>query len=127
MSDFTVWIVQEKLGFEPVFLLKLIIMLAFLVIFGFGIALYMEAKMGTAPYDTLGDIIDERTHGKIPYRYARIILDVTCVLVGVAFGLTRGKMVFGICTIVLACGTGLIAGFFRKLLTAGNKEKNGEN
>lgn len=115
MSDFTVWIVNDKLGYYPNIPVKIIFLIVFLMVFSIGIAMYMEASMGTAPYDTLGDIIEDRTHGKIPYRYARVIMDIICVAAGSVMALFKHTMVFGVCTIILACLTGIVAGYFRKI------------
>lgn len=116
ISDFTLWLTSDILKLTPGIAVRVLLLLVFLIVFALGIAMYMEADMGTAPYDTLGEIIDRATHGKIPFKYARVGLDVTSVLLGILFGtIIMNEKVFGIGTIILAVCTGLVAGTFRKL------------
>lgn len=116
ISDFTLWFTSDILKLTPGIAVRVLLLLVFLIVFALGIAMYMEADMGTAPYDTLGEIIDRATHGKIPFKYARVGLDVTSVLLGILFGtIIMNEKVFGIGTIILAVCTGLVAGTFRKL------------
>lgn len=115
ISDLTLWITSDVLKLAPGMAVRVLLLLVFLIIFALGIAMYMEADMGTAPYDTLGEIIDHATHGKIPFKYARVGLDVTSVLLGILFGtVLMHEKVFGVGTIVLAVCTGLVVGTFRK-------------
>lgn len=125
MSDFTFWIVSDVLKISPNIPVKIILVAVFLVVFSLGIAIYMEAEIGTAPYDTLGEIISKVTDNRVPFHIARVMVDVTHVLIGILLGtVIMKKKVFGICTIILAFCVGFIVGGFRKLF---NKKKEKEN
>lgn len=124
ISDFTLWIVSDVLKLEPGIIARMILLILFVLIFGFGIAMYMEADMGTAPYDTLGEIIERATHGKLPFKYARVALDILHVLIGILLGtVIMHERVFGAGTIVLAIFTGLVAGTFRKFFHKINRRR----
>lgn len=75
-----------------------------------GAALYMNATLGIASYDALALIMEEQSHGKLKFKWARIITDVTCVLIGFVLGATTG-----IGTFIMAFLTGPIVGCFRKI------------
>lgn len=123
ISDFTLWIVSDVLKVSPNAPVKVILVAVFLVVFSFGIAMYMEAEIGTAPYDTFGEIISKATDNRIPFHIARVIIDVIHVLAGILLGtVIMKKKVFGICTIILALCVGFIVGWFRKLIRK-KKEK----
>lgn len=64
-----------------------------------GCSFYVTSGLGMAPYDALSYLVPERT--KIPFRWWRIALDVTCVAIGFACGST-----VGIGTLIMAFGTG---------------------
>lgn len=127
VSDLVFWLVNDGIKYSPNLVMRFVLLLVFLVVFGLGIALYMETDMGTAPYDTLGEIIDHATKGRLPFKYARVILDVISVLIGILLGtVIEHETVFGIGTILLAVGTGLIAGTFRKFIRNRRSRKNSE-
>lgn len=91
--------------------LRIVILFVALVVLTFGVGLYMECNLGVAPYDALGDEVEQWTKGHIPFRFARMGLDVICVGVGFLCG-----SVIGICTLVVALGTGPIVSFFRSIV-----------
>lgn len=64
-----------------------------------GCSFYVTSGLGMAPYDALSYLVPNRT--KIPFRWWRIGLDVTCVAVGFLCGST-----VGIGTLIMAFGTG---------------------
>lgn len=64
-----------------------------------GCSFYVTSGLGMAPYDALSYLVPERT--KIPFRWWRIALDVTCVVIGFLCGST-----VGIGTLIMAFGTG---------------------
>lgn len=74
----------------------------------FGVALYMESNMGIAAYDALSQIIDERSHGKLPFKWVRVTTDIMCIAIGYFSG-----SVVGIGTLVAGFFTGPIVSFFR--------------
>lgn len=75
----------------------------------FGIALYMECDLGVAPYDMIGQIVEERTHGKIKFKWVRIFTDCLCMVIGFVSGGT-----VGLATILISVFTGPIVSWFRK-------------
>ena len=83
---------------------------------GLGVALYMAAEMGISPYDSVGLIIVDMTGGRIPFRWARVLSDVTAVSVGVIFCLLSGGnmgMILGVGTICSALLNGPLIQFFK--------------
>ena len=74
----------------------------------FGIALYMFCDLGAAPYDRLSVIAETYSHGRLPFRWARVCLDIFSAIVGVATG-----AVVGIGTVIIAFFTGPIVSFFK--------------
>lgn len=76
-----------------------------------GAAMYMECQMGTAAYDALGMVIDERSRGKLNYRGIRILTDVVCVTIGIL-----SQSVVGIGTVIGAFFTGPLISVFRKMI-----------
>lgn len=64
-----------------------------------GCSVYMTPELGSAPYDTLGIQIHEKS--KIPFKVCRIATDIICVIISLIFG---GNV--GIGTVIMAFGTG---------------------
>ena len=79
----------------------------------FGISLYMFCDLGAAPYDRLGVIIENYSHGKIKYKWARVGQDVISAVVGLMTG-----SVVSIGTVIVALFTGPIVSFFRDTAVA---------
>lgn len=98
--------VQSISGNLPV---RIVLLVAGIITLCYGVALYMEADMGTASYDALSQIIDERSKGKLPFRYVRIVTDIICVVIGFSCG-----SIVGIGTVVTSLFTGPLVSFFRK-------------
>lgn len=74
-----------------------------------GCAFYVTCGLGMAPYDCISYIVPERT--KIPFRWWRIITDVSIVAIGFACGAS-----IGIGTLLMAFGTGPVLPLFCKYL-----------
>ena len=79
----------------------------------FGVALYMFCDLGSALYDRLGVIIENYSHGKIKFKWARVCLDIFSTVVGFLTG-----SVIGIGTVIIAFFTGPIVSFFREKVIA---------
>ena len=82
-----------------------------------GVALYMIADMGLAPYDSVALIIEKLTKGKVPFQFARVASDITVIVIGVAFCLAADNnvwLIVGIGTIANALLNGPLIQFFRK-------------
>ena len=85
MADFICWLFQEVLKVEMTLPLRLGALFIGCMFAGLGVSLYMTAEMGIAPYDSVAVIIEKVTKGRIPFQYARVLSDVTVVIVGVIF------------------------------------------
>lgn len=88
--------------------LRIICLITGVLAICYGVALYMEADMGTAAYDALSQIIDEKSGGKLPFRWVRIFTDIICIMIGYFSG-----SVVGIATIITGFFTGPLVSFFR--------------
>lgn len=64
--------------------IRLIGLVLALLVFNLGIAIYLEAKIGTAPYDAVAPIIEDRTG--FSFKLSRIIQDMIVVAVAFFFG-----------------------------------------
>ncbi|MCR5100063.1 MAG: hypothetical protein K6B41_01760 [Butyrivibrio sp.] len=49
-------------------------------------SLYMNADMGVAPYDGIPVIINEQIFPKVPFKYIRIIFDLSVIVIGCLAG-----------------------------------------
>lgn len=115
-ADLGVSLITGLLGSFPSFAgfdaygLRVLIFAVGMAITLFVTSFYMGADAGLAPYDTLAYIIEGRTHGKVPFRIARIVTDLTCIAIGFGFGLPKGTQwqLVGLGTIVMGFGVGPI-------------------
>ena len=79
----------------------------------------MAAELGVSPYDSVAILLEKQTKGKLPFRTARVLSDVTCVVIGVAFcllGKNELREIVGLGTILNALFNGPLIQFFRGLL-----------
>ncbi len=116
-ADLICWFVNDRLRLEMTMPLRIAALLAGCMFAGLGVAFYMVAEMGIAPYDSVALIIEKFTHNKIQFQYARVISDVTCVVIGIVFCLTAGNnlwMIVGIGTLCNAFFNGPLIQFFKK-------------
>lgn len=115
IADFCIWMFGVAgitvSGLEDVILIRILFMCMGVLTICFGVALYMECDLGIAPYDALGEIIEQLTHGKMKFKWARMMLDIICVLIGFISG-----NIVGVATIVTAFFTGPIVTWFREKL-----------
>ncbi len=120
LADFICWLFLDILKVEMTLPLRIIALIIGMLFAGLGVALYMVADMGVAPYDAVGIIIEEVTHNKLKYDKARIISDVTVVIVGVVFCLMSGGklgLIIGIGTVCNALFNGPLIQFFKTHVT----------
>lgn len=120
LADLICWLFQDILNVEMTLPLRIAALIIGMLFAGLGVALYMVADMGIAPYDAVGIIIEELTHNKLKYDKARIISDVTVVIVGVAFCLMSGGnlgLIIGIGTVCNALFNGPLIQFFKTHVT----------
>ena len=85
LADFICWMFQDILKVEMTLPLRIVALFIGMFFAGMGVALYIVADMGVAPYDAVGIIIEELTQNRLKYDKARVISDVTVVIVGVVF------------------------------------------
>ena len=100
-------------GLEGNFALRAAILATGVLVVCFGIALYMVCDLGSAPYDRLGVIIENYTHHKVKFKWARVCLD----LISMGIGFATGSVV-GVGTIIIAFFTGPVVSFFRDTIVA---------
>lgn len=72
-----------------------------------GVAIYMRADLGIAPYDAAAKIIEEQSKTKLKYREIRVLTDLGCVGAGFLLGAP-----IGIGTVLTAFFTGPLINFF---------------
>lgn len=116
MADFICWLFQDVMKIEMVLPLRIAALFIGCLFAGLGVSFYMVAEMGIAPYDSVALIIEKWTRGKIPFQYARVVSDVTVVIVGVVFCLLSGgelRLIIGIGTICNALFNGPLIQFCR--------------
>lgn len=116
MADFICWLFQEVWEVNMTLPLRILALVTGSLFAGIGVAFYMAAEMGIAPYDSVALIIEKGTNGKIKFQYARILSDITVVIVGVAFCLLSGgdlRLIIGIGTVCNALFNGPLIQFFK--------------
>lgn len=120
IADLLCWIVLEVLGLKAGLFLRIVFMLIGTLFASFGCALYMEAQLGIAPYDSVAFVVTKVTKERISFRLARVMSDVTVVCIGVIFCLAAHNPVgeiLGLGTIVNAFCNGPLIQFFRGKIT----------
>ncbi len=120
ISDFFIW-VASKMGFSPAGFsgnmpIRIVLMLLGIVLMAYGLALYFEADLGVASFDSLAPMIEMWTKGKIKFSIARIIGDASCMVLGFILG-----AIVGPATIIIAFGLGPMVAFFRRRISDGKK------
>ena len=116
-ADFLCWVVLDVLKVEMTLPLRILALCLGTLFASLGVALYMIADMGLAPYDSVALIIEKLTKGKVPFQFARVASDITVIVIGVVFCLAAGNnvwLIVGIGTIANALLNGPLIQFFRK-------------
>ena len=96
--------------------LRVAALMAGSVLSALGVALYITPELGTAPYDSLGLIVEDAAGGRVSFRSARVAIDVTAVVTGVVFCLLAGgelRLILGVGTVCNALFNGPMIQFFR--------------
>ena len=88
--------------------LRLLLLCTGMFIMVFFNSFYISAGLGMAPYDAFGYVVETVTHKKIAFRWARVVSDLTCVILAFVIASTMGIQweLVGIGTVVMACGIG---------------------
>ena len=119
IADFICWLVQEALTLTLGIPVRILLLPAALLFASSGVALYMKADMGIAPYDSVAVVIETLTRERIPFHIARILSDVTVVVIGAGSCLMAGEtvwLVIGVGTVCNAFLNGPAIQQFRKWL-----------
>lgn len=76
---------------------------------------YISADLGMSPYDALGFII-EKLSGGFPFKWARVVTDIVCVVIAYFVAGRNGSQweLIGIGTVIMAFGTGPLLSFFKE-------------
>ena len=115
-ADLLCWLVQDLAEIEMLLPLRIGALALGCVFASLGVALYMPAEMGMSPYDSVAVMLEKMTRGKLPFQYARVLSDVTVVVVGVVSCLAAGASIWtvvGLGTVCNACFNGPMIQFFR--------------
>lgn len=91
--------------------LRIVVLLIALTVFIFAAAVYMDVKLGTAPYDAIPFMISEHQH-KLSFRAIRMCFDFTVIFIGFIFGGT-----VGIVTILMGFTLGPVISFIGKKIS----------
>ncbi len=124
IADFICWMVLDVMGVEAGLPLRILFLCIGMVLCSLGCALYMEADLGLSPYDSVPFVILKFTGDRISFRVARVIADVTVMVIGVVFCLAGHndlREIVGIGTVINAFCNGPLIQFFRTLIPAGSK------
>ena len=118
-ADFLCWLFLNRIGLQVTMPLRILFLILGTLFASLGCACYMIADMGISPYDSVAFIITKMTKDKVSFRFARVLSDVTAVVVGVGFCLAAHNPVWeivGVGTIVNAFFNGPLIQFFRTKL-----------
>lgn len=115
-ADLICWLFQDVWQVEMTLPLRVAALMAGSVLSALGVALYITPELGTAPYDSLGLIVEDAAGGRVSFRSARVAIDVTAVVTGVVFCLLAGgelRLILGVGTVCNALFNGPMIQFFR--------------
>lgn len=116
LADFLCWLFLDVWQVEMTLPLRVAALMAGSVLSALGVALYITPELGTAPYDSLGLIVEDAAGGRVSFRSARVAIDVTAVVIGVVFCLLAGgelRLILGVGTVCNALFNGPLIQFFR--------------
>lgn len=84
IADFMCWLLQDVAGLEAGLLLRIVFLAIGMLLASLGCALYLHAKLGVSPYDSVAFIVTKISKDHISFRAARVLSDVTAVAIGVS-------------------------------------------
>ncbi len=116
-ADFLCWLFLNRIGLQVTMPLRILFLILGTLFASLGCACYMIADMGISPYDSVAFIITKYAHGKISFRFARVMSDVVVIVIGVVFCVMAHNSIWeivGLGTIVNACLNGPLIQFFRE-------------
>lgn len=115
IADFLCWLVQDCLLIEVTLPIRIVFFILATLFGTFGTAVYLDADLGIAPYDALSLML-QKAVPKISFRAARVLIDVTALVIGVVTCFIAKEdmsLVIGIGTVIAALLNGHIIQFFR--------------
>jgi hypothetical protein len=112
ISDFVVALLEPDKISEMNIVVQILLLTVGVIITAIGLSLYMSAELGISPYDALPLMIEGMTNNKISFKFARMIVDSTAVVIGLAFG-----AVVGIGTLIVALSLGPLVAYFNMKLS----------
>ena len=71
LADFLCWLFLDVWQVEMTLALRILALLAGSVLSALGVALYITPELGTAPYDSLGLIVEDAAGGRVSFRHRR--------------------------------------------------------
>lgn len=89
-------------------MIRVLLLVIALVVLAIGASSYMTANIGMVPYDAFGIVIEELTHKRVSFKWARIGQDFFCAVVAFVLGAT-----IGIATLLTVVCIGPLVSFFR--------------
>lgn len=119
LADFLCWLVQDALRFSMTLPLRVGALLLGSLSAGAGVAFYMAADMGIAPYDSIALMLQTLSRQRLTFRRARILGDLAAVAAGIFFCLLSGGdpwLIAGIGTLCNALFNGPLIQFFKTRL-----------
>ena len=119
VADFLCWLANDVFYLEMTLPLRILALLAGTLFASLGVACYMKADMGIAPYDSVALILAEVTKNRIPFAASRVISDITALTIGVLFCAAAHNNIWtiiGVGTVCNALFNGPLIQFFRERL-----------
>lgn len=107
VCEFFTNIYADYLPTEKSLVMRIVFMLGGIILLSLAASMYFTSKLGVAPYDAIGFVLNDKTILK--YKWCRIITDLICTAIGFAFG---GPV--GIGTVITAFLMGPVVSFFNK-------------
>lgn len=107
--------------------IRILFFLIGLLLTATGVTMYMNADLGVAPYEGLAIILTRVGSGRLQFRYARIITDVSCVILGAVFCLLGHNPIWiavGIGTIIHAFANGPLVQKFSEYIRIDSDKKD---
>lgn len=103
VADFLCWLANDFLYLETTLSQRILLLLAGTLFAAFGVACYMKADMGIAPYDSIALILVEITGKRMPFVLARVVSDIAALIIGVLFCIVSHNNIWGIIGIGTIC------------------------
>ncbi|MGI6108945.1 MAG: YczE/YyaS/YitT family protein [Eubacteriaceae bacterium] len=82
ISDAVTWTCWTYLDINFSLTARIVMMIMALLFCTLGVSLYMNARLGSAPYDQLGYILEKKSGGRFSFSTMRTCIDVTCIITG---------------------------------------------